>query len=429
MAAAWVSSFIALATLVLLLADWAHRTIVAWAGAAAMVAAGLILGFYGPQAALAAVDFNTLALLLGMMILMAMLAQTGALKHLAVLAAHGSGGSSWRLLVLLGSVTTIVSMYLNNMVVIALIGPVTLQVAETLRINAVPLLIAEVVLSNIGGTATLIGDPPNTLIGSAAGFTFNSFLLVLLPIVLLSYYPTLLALHRAFGPQVDAPPDRKTAVQALTLTDSIKDPAALRKLLVVIALTIVLFVFQDVVRLPAGFVAFAGAALGLVLLRPDPEVLVKEVEWNALLFFVCLFVVVGGLDAAGVMRAVADRLADLIGSQMLLSAVLLIWIAAVLSAVVDNIPLVIAMLPILKKLEAGGLAVEPLWWALALGAGFGGNGTPIGASANILALSFCERAGQRITFRQWVKYAGLATVVSCMVGTLAFLVLFGLIKR
>ena len=429
MAAAWVSSLIFLGTLVLLLTDWAHRTIVAWAGAAAMITAGLVLGFYTQHQALAAIDFNTLALLLGMMILMAMLAQTGVFEHLAVLAARSSGGSPWRLLVLLGTATTILSMYLNNMTVIALIGPVTLRVAEKLRISAAPLLIAEAVLSNIGGTATLIGDPPNMLIGSAAGLTFNSFLLVLLPIVIAAYYPTLVTLHHAFGPQVDASPEQKTAADARALTDSIKDPAALRKLLVVLSLTIVLFVLQDVVRLQAGFVAFAGAALALVLLRPDPEVLVKEVEWNALLFFVCLFVVVGGLEAAGVMNAVAGLLAGLVGPHVLLSAVLLIWVAAVLSAVVDNIPFVIAMIPIIKKLEAAGVAVEPLWWALALGAGFGGNGTPIGASANILAISLCERAGQRITFRQWVKYAGLATVVSCAVGTVVFLVIFGLIKN
>ncbi|TAL12541.1 MAG: hypothetical protein EPO02_01260 [Nitrospirae bacterium] len=428
MTAAWVSSFIFIATLVLLLTDWAHRTIVAWAGAAAMIAAGLILGFYTQHQALASIDFNTLGLLLGMMMLMAMLAQTGAFEHLAVLAARGSRGSSWRLLVLLGTVTTVVSMFLNNLTVIALIGPVTLKVAEKLRINAVPLLIAEAVLSNIGGTATLIGDPPNTLIGSAAGLTFNSFLFVLLPIVAVAFYPTLLTLHHALGPQVDAPPERTATARAVTLTDSIKDPAALRKLLVVLALTITLFVLQDFVRLQIGFIAFAGAALALALLRPDPEILIKEVEWNTILFFICLFIIVGGLEAAGVMKAVANLLAGLIGPHVLLSAVLLIWVAAVLSAVVDNIPFVIAMIPIIKQLEAAGLAAEPLWWALALGAGFGGNSTPIGASANILAISLCERAGQKITFRQWMSYAGLATVVSCAVGTVVFLLIFGLIK-
>lgn len=428
MAAAWVSSLIFLITLALLLTDWAHRTIVAWAGAAAMIAAGLALGFYTQHQALASIDFNTLGLLLGMMMLMAMLAQTGVFEHLAALAAHSSGGSSWRLLLLLGTVTTVVSMFLNNLTVIALIGPVTLKVAEKLRINAVPLLIAEAVLSNVGGTATLIGDPPNTLIGSAAGLTFNSFLFVLLPIVAVAFYPTLLTLHRALGPQVDAPSEGKAAARAVTLTDSIKDPAALRTLLVVLALTVVLFVLQDIVRLQAGFIAFAGAALALALLRPDPEVLIKEVEWNTILFFICLFIVVGGLEAAGVMNAAANMLAGLIGPHVLLSAVLLIWVAAVLSAVVDNIPFVIAMIPIIKQLEAAGLAVEPLWWALALGAGFGGNGTPIGASANILAIALCERAGQKITFRQWIRYAGLATVVSCAIGTLVFIVIFGLIK-
>jgi len=428
-AAVWVSILIFLITIVVLLTDWVHRTIVVWVGAAAMVAAGLLLGFYSQRQALGAIDFNTLALLLGMMMLMAMLARTGVFEYLAIQTAQRSGGSPWRLLVLLGTLTTLVSMFLNNMTVIILIGPVTLLVAEKLRINAMPLLMAEAMLSNIGGTATLIGDPPNMLIGSAAGFTFNQFLLILLPVVVVAYYPTLLALRYTFGPPIDVTSDLQTAFQSLTPADSIKDPSALRKLLVVLALTIVLFVFQDTVRLQAGYVAFAGAALALVLVRPDPEVILKEVEWNALIFFACLFIVVGGMEAAGVMKATAELLMNFTRSHLLLSAVLLIWVAATLSAVVDNIPFVIAMIPIIKTLEAEGLPIEPLWWALALGAGFGGNGTPIGASANILAISLSERAGKPITFRMWLRTGFVVTVVSCAVGTVVFLVIFGLIKN
>jgi len=188
-------------------------------------------------------------------------------------------------------------------------------------------------------------------------------------------------------------------------------------------------VLQDMMPLLPGYVAFAGAGMALLWLKPDPEEVLKEVEWSALLFFASLFIVVGGLEAAGVMKAVASVVLSFAGSHVLLSAVLLIWIAAILSAVVDNIPFVIAMIPIIKSLDTEGLTVEPLWWALALGAGFGGSGTPIGASANIMAISFSERAGHPISFRLWVRSGLLATLVSCGVGTLAFLVVFGIIKH
>ena len=428
MTASWVSGLIFLITFLAIMTDVVHRTIAAWVGAAVMVGAGLLIGFYTHGQALQSIDFNTLALLLGMMILMAMLSKTGVFEYLALLAAQQAHGSPWRLLVLLGTLTAVISMFLNNMTVIILIAPVTLLVAGKLRMNPIPLLIAEAVLSNVGGTATLIGDPPNTLIASAARFSFNDFLIILLPIVVVAFYPTLLTFRHAF-PKPARSADAGAYVASLPETETIKDPILLRKLLIVLFFILLLFVLQDMMPLLPGYVAFAGAGMALLWLKPDPEEVLKEVEWSALLFFASLFIVVGGLEAAGVMKAVASVVLSFAGSHVLLSAVLLIWIAAILSAVVDNIPFVIAMIPIIKSLDTEGLTVEPLWWALALGAGFGGSGTPIGASANIMAISFSERAGHPISFRLWVRSGLLATLVSCGVGTLAFLVVFGIIKH
>ena len=429
MASVWVATAIFLITFAAIMTDWVHHTIAAWIGAAAMVAAGLLMGFYSQRQALIAIDFNTLGLLLGMMLLMAMLGKTGVFEYLAIQAARRAAGSPRRLLVLLGGMTAIVSMFLNNLTVIILIAPVTLLVAARLQINPVPLLIGEAIFSNIGGTATLIGDPPNTMIGSAAGFTFNRFLWVLLPIVVAAYLPTLWTIRWLFADEFRPRSRRLEALGAVRPADSITDSRALKKLLLVVGLVLGLFVLQENVSLAPWYIAFLGAGLAMVWVRPVPEEMLKEIEWSTLLFFTSLFVIVGGLEAAGVMKLAAGMLMDFTGSHILLSAVLLIWVAALLSAIVDNVPFVVAMIPVLKSLGAEGLSVEPLWWALALGAGFGGNGTPVGASSNMLAMALSKRAGQPITFRTWVRCGVPVTIVSCAVGTLVFLLIFGVLRR
>ncbi|TMQ32959.1 MAG: citrate transporter [Planctomycetota bacterium] len=409
MAAAWVSCLIFLITIAVLLTDWVHRTIVVWVGAAAMLAVGLAMGFYTQGQALAAIDFNTLGLLLGMMMLMAMFRKTGAVEALAIVA--------------------IVSMLLNNATVILLLAPVTIMVAAHLKISPVPLLMGEAFLSNVGGTATLIGDPPNVLIGSAAGLTFNDFLIVLLPVVLVAYYPTLWAIRWLFAAELQKRAGRAADLLPSRPRDSIKDRAGLTKLLVVLGLMLALFTLQDALHLQLAVITFLGVALAMAWLLPNPGDLLKAVDWNVLLFFTSLFIAVGGLEAAGVLKAAAQVLASFAGSHVLLTAVLLLWVAALLSAVVDNIPFVVAMIPIIKGLEAQGPSMEPLWWALAIGAGFGGNATPIGASANILTIALSERAGYPITFTMWCRAGATVTLVSCAVGTLVFLVIFGLIRN
>lgn len=412
-----------------IMTDRVHRTIVAWVGATIMLAAGMLLGFYTQAQALAAIDFNTLGLLLGMMMLVAMLGKSGLFEYLAILATQHSGGDPWRLLMLLGGLTAVLSMFLDNVTTIVLIAPVTILLAEKLAINPVPLLMGEALLSNIGGTATLVGDPPNILIGSAAGFSFNDFLLVLLPIVVAAYYPTLWALRWAFAAEVRRVSDRLEILLSLHPAESITDRTLLKKLLTALGVVVLLFFLHDTLHLKPAYVAFIGVAIALAWVRPDPEEVLKEVEWSVLMFFACLFIAVGGLEAAGVMKAAAELIVSFAGAHPLLTAVLLIWVAALLSAIVDNIPFAVAMVPVIKQLEGEGLSVEPLWWALALGVGFGGNGSPIGATANVIAITLSERAGRPITFRMWLKSGSIATVVSCAVGTLAFLVIFGLIKR
>src|SRR6184192_1570189 len=290
MAGVWVATAIFLITFAAIMTDWVHHTIVAWIGAAAMVAAGLLVGFYSQEQALTAIDFNTLGLLLGMMLLMAMLGKTGVFEYLAIQAARRAAGSPWRLLVLLGGMTSIVSMFLNNLTVIILIAPVTLLVADRLLINPLPLLIGEAMLSNIGGTATLIGDPPNTMIGSAAGLTFNHFLCVLLPIVVAAYLPTLWTIRWLFAEEFRQRSSQLEALGAVRPADSITDAPTLKKLLLVVGLVLGLFVLQGSVSLAPWYIAFLGVGLAMIWVRPNPEEMLKEIEWSTLLFFTCLFV-------------------------------------------------------------------------------------------------------------------------------------------
>ena len=428
-AAQLIATLIFFLTFAVIVMDWVHRTIVAWVGATVMVAAGLLMGFYSQSQALASIDFNTLGLLLSMMMLVSMLGKTGVFEYLALVAAQRSGGSPWRLLLLLGTLTAVLSMFLDNVTTIVLIAPVTMLLAQKLAINPVPLLMGEALLSNIGGTATLVGDPPNILIASAAGFSFNDFLLVLFPIVLIAYYPTVLAIRWAFGGVLHRVSDRLEALRALHPADTIKQAQVMKKILVALGVVIALFFLHDVLRLKPAYVAFAGVAIALAWVRPHPEDVLKDVEWSVLLFFACLFITVGGLEAAGVMRSAAQVIMAFAEAHLLLTAVTLIWVAAILSAIVDNIPFAVAMVPVIKGLESKGLSVEPLWWALALGVGFGGNGSPIGATANVVAITLSERAGYPITFGMWFRSGSIATVISCAVGTLVFLLIFGVLRR
>src|SRR5437879_8111547 len=320
-------------------------------------------------------------------------------------------------------------MLFNNATVSLLLAPVAIMVAAHLKINPVPLLMGEAFLSNVGGTATLIGDPPNVLIGSAAGLTFNDFLIVLLPLVLVAYYPTQWTIRWLFAAELQKRAGRPADLAPMRPRDSIKDRAGLTKLLVVLGLMLALFTLQDALHLQLAVITFLGVALAMAWLLPNPRDLLNAGDWDVLLFFTSLFIAVGGLEAAGVLKAAAQALASFAGSHVLLTAVLLLWVAALLSAIVDNIPFVVAMIPIIKGLEAQGTTLEPLWWALAIGAGFGGNATPIGASANIITMALSERAGYPITFRMWLWSGSIVTLVSCAVGTLVFLVIFGLLKN
>ncbi len=417
----YVSVIIFVITFLFILTEKVHRTVIAFLGSVAMVAAGMIFKFYTPDQALGAVDFDTIGLLLGMMIIVALLEQTGFFQYLAIKVAKKTKGNPWKLLVILGTVTTLVSLILDNVTTVVMIAPVTIIIARLLSINATPILIAEALLSNTGGVATLIGDAPNIMIGSAAGFSFNDFLTHLAPIVLFAWFVTIFTLKFVFRKEMSCKPKNINELMKMEERSALKDLKTLKKVGLVLAIVVVLFFLHSAFHMPPSMVALVGAALALVLVVPtrDPQPVLEKVEWSVLLFFAALFVVVGGLEHAGVLEYFASGIDILAKGNIVVVALVILWVSAIASAIVDNIPFTVAMIPVIKHLEAQGVPVELLWWSLALGVGFGGNGTPIGSTANIVVVSKSEQTDNPITFRKWIKSGFISMIATLCVASVA----------
>jgi Na+/H+ antiporter NhaD/arsenite permease-like protein len=419
-----LSSLIFIISLVFIFSEKINRSIAGIAGAVLMVGLGKLLGFYSDQAALEAIDFNTLGLLLGMMILVAMLEPTGFFQYVAVSAARASRGKPVRLFILLGSITTVLSMFLDNVTTVVLLAPVTILICEILGINPVPYLIAEALLSNTGGVATLVGDPPNVLIGSAAGLSFNDFLVYSFPIVLVAWLATLLLLQFLFRDELAKSPTNADAVMSLSPEESLDQPKTARRILIVLGAAILLFFLHSALHISPSFIAVSAAAIALVWVQPDIQETFKRVEWSVLIFFAALFVMVGGLEAAGVLDLIVRVFEGLSGIPPMWFGVSLLWIVAILSAVVDNVPITIALIPVIRGLGASGMDTDPLWWALAFGAGFGGNGTIIGSTANIIVTTLSEKTRTPITSKLWNRRGLPSMLLACAIASLMYIAFF-----
>lgn len=429
MTAMIVAGVIFVLALTLIFTEKMNRSITAIAGAVIMVGAGTALDFYSQEEAVAAVDFNTLGLLFGMMVLVALLEPTGFFQYLAVWAARVSKGRLVRLMVLLGTVTTVLSMFLDNVTTVVLIAPVTILISEILGLNPVPYLIAEALLSNTGGVATLVGDPPNVLIASAANLSFTDFLTNSLPIVLFAWLAALILLRYLFRKDLSQQPSNAEAVLKLDPKEALHDPQTTTRVLVVLGIALFFFFIHHTLHLEPSFIALAAAALALVWVQPDLHKMLQRIEWNVLIFFGALFVMVGGLEAAGVLHQLASMIGKAGNLSPILFGVLTIWVVAGMSAVVDNIPITIALIPVFAELELSGINVQPLWWALAFGAGFGGNGTIIGSTANVFVVSLSERTKYPITSQLWNKRGLPVMLVTCLVGSLLFVLFYSYLSR
>ncbi len=411
---------IAVATFLICLAIIAsekmHRTNIALLGAAIVV---LFVGDFSQEQAIEAVDFNTIGLLTGMMILVYLTQQTGVYDFVAIRAGQLSGGRSFAVTMSLAGTTAVLSAFLDNLTTILLIAPVTFLLADALDIEAVPLLIIEVIASNIGGTATLIGDPPNIIIAGATGLSFNAFIANLAPIVAVTFAATIPLLYLFFRNRLHVDEENRRSVMGLDAAASIRDWPELRRTGPVLILTVLAFFAHQALHIEPATVALAGAAVGLLVTRIELEKVLSGIEWTTLFFFIALFVMVGALEATGAIGHVADGVKDITGGERSAELIGITWVAALGSGVVDNIPFTTAMIPVVKELQAsaGAGGDDAYWWALALGACFGGNATMIAAAANVAAAGMAERAGTPIGFGTFLKVGLPATILSITLAT------------
>ncbi len=424
MASIIISSLIFIICLLLIFSEKLNRTITGFVGAFLMVAAGKILGFYSEDAAIASIDWNTMGLLAGMMILVSLLEPTGFFQYLAVWVGKMSKGRPVRLLVLLGIATTVLSMFLDNVTTVVLIAPVTVLICEILGLKPAPFLMAEALLSNTGGVATLVGDPPNVLIASAANFSFLDFIIHSLPIVAVVWFVALFLIRYLFREDLAQMPRDQDAILSLNPNQALHDRKTAVKVMIVVIGAVIFFFLQGALQLTPSFVAMSAAAVALLMVRPGVEEVLKRVEWSVLSFFAALFVMVGGLEKAGALEVLVSLLEHATWITPALFGVLIIWVVAILSSVVDNIPITIALIPVIQGLGVDGMNITPLWWALAFGAGFGGNGTIIGSSANIVVALLSEKTRTPITSVLWNKRGLPVMIVACSVASVLYVIFF-----
>ena len=411
--AAFVGAYVLIAT------ERIHRVAAALGGAAAMVLLGVVdaeVAFFSKDTG---VDWNVIFLLLGMMVIVSVLKQTGVFDYLAIWAAKRARGKPFAVMVLLVVITAVASALLDNVTTVLLIAPVTFLVCDRLRVPPVPFLIAEVLASNIGGTATLIGDPPNIIIGSRADLSFNDFVLNLGPIVVILLVVFIGMCRVLFRSAFRYDEERAAAVMALNEREAIRDRGLLIRSLVVVVAVMAGFVAHSALHVEPSLVALLGAGALVAVSKLDPPEFLEEVEWPTLVFFIGLFIMVGALVEVGVIADLGEAVTDAVGDRYFLAASVLLWGSALLSGIVDNIPYVATMSPLVQGLVdsgAGAPQAEALWWALALGADLGGNATAVGASANVVMIGIAARNGHPISFWEFTKYGlvvAFTTIVIC----------------
>ncbi|WP_338701858.1 ArsB/NhaD family transporter [Streptomyces sp. Q6] len=413
----WAAVAVFVGAYALIISEKVHRVAAALGGAGLMLALGATddkAAFYSTGSG---IDWNVVFLLMGMMMIVGVLKKTGMFEYLAIWAVKRARARPFRVMVMLVVLTAVASALLDNVTTVLLVAPVTLLVCERLALPAAPFLIAEVFAANIGGIATLVGDPPNIIIASRAGLTFNDFLVHLAPLAVVLTVVLVLLCRVMFRASFVYDEERAAEVMALEEREAIKDPRLLVQGLVVLVLVVAGFVLHPVLHYEPSVVALLGSGLLVAVSSVETGEVLGEVEWPTLAFFAGLFVMIGGLIETGVVAEVSQGLAQLIGGSELGGSMVLLGGSAVLSGIVDNIPYVATMAPITADLvqDMGGSADRVLWWALALGADLGGNATAIGASANVVVLGIAERGRQPISFWQFTKYGLVVTAVTVAV--------------
>ena len=407
-------------TMAAIMTEKLHRTVAAVTGSLLLILTGVLT----VESGLSYVDMNTLGVLIGMMLFVSVVKNSGLFEYIAIRAAKAAKGHPWRLMVLFVLITAILSAFLDNVTTVLLIGPMTLAITNMLKVNPVPFFMTQIMASNIGGTATLIGDPPNIMIGSAAGLSFTDFITNTGVAVLFVLAATLLCFYFIYGRKLQVDPEAMSSILLLDERKSIKDRPLLIKSVVMILLVVVGFVFHDQLHLESCTIALTAAAVMLLIGHQDVEEIVSRVEWTTILFFGGLFIVVGGLQETGIIQILANGLMSLTEGHMTLTILLILWVSAIISSFLDNIPFVATLIPLILTMQRNGVDVTPLWWAVSLGACLGGNGTLIGASANVVLSGISTRHGFPITFASYFKVGFPLMLVSVAISTVFLLLRF-----
>ena len=417
---------------VILITEVIHRTALALFGALVMLVVLFYTGVLDPHDSvdfvIGAIDFNTIGLLLGMMVIVGILGETGIFQYIGIKAAKISNGNVWKLMVLLAVITAVGSAFLDNVTMVLLMVPVTISVCRILNINPISLILAQIFASNIGGATTLIGDPPNIMIGSAAGIDFMTFAYHMTPEIIITMGVTIVLFKFMFRKDLKQKPENLQKLRELDASKEIKDKMLLKKSAIVLGAVILMFMLHGMLGLEVSIIALGGAAVLLVVTGKQPYIALRHVEWPTLLFFCGLFVIVTGVEVSGALELLAHNILEITGGELGATMFSITIVSAFASAFVDNIPFTATMIPIIESISvdptfADNLSTysyNPLWYALAFGADLGGNGTLIGASANLVAIAVAEKFGYRIFFREFLIKGMPIMIITTLVAFGAF---------
>lgn len=409
-----------LIVILLIISERVHRTAAAMAGAMVLILTGVM----SADKALSYIDFNTIGVLVGMMIFVAIVRRSGMFEYIAVRAAKAVHGDPWKIMVAFTLITAVLSAILDNVTTVLLVGPMSIAIARMLKIDPVPFLMGQILASNVGGTATLIGDPPNIMIGSAAHLSFMDFLENTGFAALFILVMLILLMKIVYEKKIELGTVDTGAIEKLDPSKSITNRALMKKGIIVLICVIVGFMFHDKLGIESSVIALTAAAVMLIIGREDVNEAIQDVEWTTILFFMSLFVVVGGLTETGIIKELASKIIDATNGQPMVTMLVLLWASALLSSILDNIPFVATLIPLILAMQADGIDVTSFWWAISLGACLGGNGTMIGASANVVLSDISTKHGYPITFKSYLKVGMPFMLLSIVISTVFLVVKF-----
>jgi len=416
-----VSSAIFIVAYILIIWDKFDRAVIAMSGASLMI----LFKILSQESAFKEIDFNTLGLLISMMVIVMITKRSGIFEYMAVKTVKIARGEPIIILVLLSVITGLLSSVLDNVTTILLILPVTLNITKNLHINPIPFIITEIFASNVGGAATLVGDPPNIMIGSSVGLSFMDFIKNVAPIAIPLLFIITFTFVLIYRKKLVTTFEAKIKIMEMDEKECIKNRSLLIKSLMILILTIIGFMLHGVLHYESATIAITGAVALLFFSNIRPEKILHEVEWKTIFFFVGLFIMVGGLKEAGVIKILAKNAIDLTQGDLVLTTMAILWVSAIASAFLDNIPFVATMIPLIKDMGVmSGMNLTPIWWALSLGACLGGNGTIIGASANVIATGIAEENGYKITFRNYLKVAFPIMILTIVVSSIYLFIFY-----